>query len=196
MLVRFVPRMTRLRSGGRRGGLLAVALSVACAGAVGLVMAQARAAHEEDRVRTAARTYYGATAAGDAVRCLAVARLPMTVVSNGQATFRNEAQLRALLAKVAARPGSAPLSAEERTRVDERLRGMFEEAEVTFVGADTASVTFLVRAGAKPEDGDLLAMLLLHRRGGEWRVIGEVRDSTPVPASYLRRDEGPAPAER
>jgi hypothetical protein len=170
-----------------------LALSAALTGGACWAVMQAKAQGEEDKVRAVARDYYAATASGDTPRCLATVRLPMTVISNGLTTFRSEAQLRALLARVAARSGSKPLTAEERTRVSDRVRGMFEEADVTFIGADTAAVAFLLRAGTTQDEGDLVAMLILRRLARDWRVIAEIHDSVPVPRSYLP-PEAPAPA--
>jgi len=172
---------------------LLVASSAILVGAACLALAQvpqpaptvAPTGSEEDAARSAARTYYEAVALGDATRALAVTGLPMTVISNGVVASRSEAQMRAMLGRVAARSGAAPLSEEERARAQQRIAGTFDEAEVAFIGANTASVTLLVGSGTGPEEGDLIAMLLLYRRASQWRVIGEVIDSAPVPRSYL-----------
>jgi hypothetical protein len=176
----FTPRLIATRSVWAVLALMTAVAAGAC-----WALAQAKAQTEEEKVRDVAREYYFATVTGSSDRCVATVRLPMTVISNGLVSSRSETQLRGLLARVAAKANAKPLTAADRARVDERIRAMFEEADVTFVGADTASVDFLVRAGTKPEDGDLIAMLLLYRTSRNWRVIAEIHDSNPVPRSYL-----------
>jgi hypothetical protein len=174
---------------------IVAALCVTLVAAACWAIAQVRAQAEEDKVRATAREYYAATAAGDVSRCLAATHLPMTVISNGVATSRSEAQLRTLLARVAAQTGATPLTAEERARVEQRVQGMFNEAEITFTGADTAIALFpLPTVGSKQQNGDLIGLLILHRLGSDWRVIAEVSDSAPVPRSYLK-EEPPPPAD-
>src|SRR5205814_3631317 len=89
-----------------------------------------------------------------------------------------------MLAQIAERSKASKLTDDDRKQMVGNMIRIFEEATVQFVGANTAELTFLIRPGAKKEDGDSLGTFVLHRSGGEWEVVMEITDSAPVPPSY------------
>lgn len=148
-------------------------------------------AHPEDEVRRAAFTYSLGSLYGDPETCLSVVRLPLTVVQDGATLRRDEKAVRAVLASLAATMKARRLSEAEKKELGGRMLARFDEAEIQWIGAKTAALTFLVRRGTAPEDGDQFAMLVLHREEGGWKVVAEVTDPKAVPPEYLG---GPPPA--
>lgn len=170
-----------------RARLLGVAAVAGCAAFIGAA-AWARQQHKnaEDQVRAAAFRYYAGTIFGDADTCLAVCRMPLYVVRDGAFTTRDEKAARALLASIAQRMKQHPLSEDDRKRVTANMIGVFDEASIQFIGANTASCTFLLHKGTKANEGDSLATVILHRKDDQWRVIEEITDSAPIPPAYLQ----------
>ena len=172
----------------------AVAVPAACAClsiAGALAWARQKAKNAEDQVRVAAFRYYAGTIFGDADVCLAVSRMPLYIVRDGQITLRDDKAMRALLSSIAQHMKQRPLSDDDRKRVTANMLTIFDEASIQFIGANTAACTFLVHKGVKQEEGDNLATLILHRQNDQWRVIEEITDSAPVPPAYLQ-----SPGER
>jgi hypothetical protein len=168
----------------KRGGLCALIL---CALALSAWAQQKKSGEEmENQVRRAGFSYYATTVFGDADGHLKVTRMPLYAVRDGAGAFRDEKQTRALLAKFADNLKAANVSGEDRSRMMSNMIAIFDTASIQFIGANTASLTFLVRRGKDPKTGDSLGTLILHRKENQWQVIAEFTDSAPVPPDSLR----------
>ncbi|HSV74672.1 MAG TPA: hypothetical protein VLH79_13010 [Chthonomonadales bacterium] len=179
----------------REGHCIVVAGTALLLAVLATPLAAGREAGAPADVRRAAHAYYSALVLGDAEQYIRHVRFPLQAVRDGVVSARTEAQARALVRALTDRRAARPLSEEEKATVARRLREVIDEARIEFVGADTASVAFLIGSGNAPRDGDRVCLLLLHRGRDGWRVIAEVTDSKPVPPAYLREDiEPPAPA--
>lgn len=164
---------------------IVMALALTIAAVVGARAQEKRAeADMEGQVRQAGFRYYAGMVFGDAEECLKATRLPLYTVRDGVGSHQDEKAIRALLTRTAER--AKAFSDEERKQISGNMLAIFEEASVQFIGANTASLTFLVRPGRKEGEGDSLATLLLHRKEGRWLVIAEVTDSAPIPPDYLK----------
>ena len=159
---------------------------------IGLGLAAATWAQEqkktqdvEGKVRAAGFAYYLATVFGDAEGYLKASRIPLTVIKDGTITQRDEKGARALLAGIGERVRKSGITNDDKGRMAGNMIAIFDDANVQFVGANTAHLTFLIKLGPKAV-GDTLGTLILHRdMTGNWRVIGEITDSSPIPPSYL-----------
>jgi hypothetical protein len=160
---------------------------VACA-LGGTAWAQEKKAADamETQVRRAGFQYYVTTLLGAADEHLKVARMPITVIRDGVITSRDAEATRKLLAGFAERLKASKSPDEDRQAIVKGVIPIFDEASIQFVGANTASITFLVRQGKTEKEGDYLANLTLFRRNGDWKVIAETTDSAPVPPDYLK----------
>lgn len=149
--------------------------------------AQDKKAHEatEGKVRAASFRYYISTVLGDAGEYVKVTRHPLHLVHDGVSGQRDEKATRALLAKFAERFKAAKVPEEDRKKLVSSAITTFDDASVQFIGANTASLTFLSRPGKDEKSGDFLVTLLLYRKDEAWQVIEEITDSTAVPPSYL-----------
>lgn len=136
---------------------------------------------DEKRVRQAAFAYYSSVVLGDVEGCARAAMAPFVVVRDGKPTIRTVEQLKATVEAVARRSQVANLSKEEKERIASNMLRVFDDADIRFIGRDTATVVFLLRPAAKSGEGDWLGELLLARSEGRWRVFGEITDSKPAP---------------
>ena len=140
----------------------------------------------ESQVRRAGFQYYVTTLLGAADEHLKAARMPLQVVRDGAVSSRTEMAMRSLLAGFAERLKSSKTPDEDRKAILDSVIPIFDEASIQFIGSNTANLTFLVRRGKTEKDGEYLATLTLYRKAGEWKVIAETTDSTPVPPEYLK----------
>jgi hypothetical protein len=160
---------------------------VACA-IGGVAWAQEKKAAEamETQVRRAGFQYYVTTLLGAADEHLKVARMPVTVIRDGVISSRDATATRALLAGFTERLKASKTPDEDKQAIVKAVIPIFDEASIQFIGANTASLTFLVRRGKTEKDGEYLAMLTLFRKDGDWKVISETTDSAAVPPEYLK----------
>jgi hypothetical protein len=170
----------------KRASLLTVgALCVVALGA----WAQAKSVGDqvEDQIRRGAFHYYFGTVLGNAEEYLAGTRLPLYVVRNGVGTYKDEKAARAELAQFAEKLKAVNLSEDDRKQMVSNLIRTLDEASIQFVGANTATLTFLVRHDERA--GDQMCTLTLYRpdvKAGTWKVIAELTDSAPIPPSYIK----------
>ena len=164
---------------------LITALAV-CALAAGAWAQEKKAGEEmEKQIRLAGFQYYVGTLFGDADEYMKATRLPLYVVRDGAGKHRDEKETRAVLAASAEHIKAAKVSQDDRNQIVKNLIAIFDEASIQFIGANTATLTFLVKHG-EAKEGDQLATLTLYRKDGQWKVIAEVTDSAPVPPEYLK----------
>jgi len=167
-----------------RAGTYGVVCGVAALGLVGsLVAAWARqdALAEEKSVRRAAFAYYSGLLLGDAEQCLGASYPPLVSIRDGKMRVRDEKALRALVSDVAKRTGAPQMAKDDRSRMATRMLQVFDDADVRFLGASTATVVFVVRPRTTDASGDHLGELVLGKGDGKWRVVAEVTDSKPAP---------------
>lgn len=162
----------------------AIAVSLAAlllAGGVIIGRALQDASKEEQAVRKAAFAYYSSIILGDTAECLKAARTPLVRVRDGKASLLDTDALRRLVADVGKRASVSNLPQETRQRVVGNMLRVFDEADIRFIGAATASVVFLVRPAARKGEGDWLGELVLGHTADGWRVVAEISDSKPAP---------------
>lgn len=138
----------------------------------------------EGRVRAAAFGYYSSTIFGDADEHMKAARMPIQIIRDGAVTQHDEKATRALLARIVARYKAQNLTADDQKRITANMIAVFDDAAVQFIGANTATLTFLIHQG-EGGSGDSLGLLVLHRKEEHWLVIQEITDSAPIPPAYL-----------
>lgn len=150
--------------------------------------AQAKKVGEEmdGQIRRAGFEFYSGMVFGDADMYLKATRMPLYVVRDGIGTTRDEKVTRALLTRLGERFTAGKVSDDERKEMVKNMIALFDEASIQYVGSNTAQLTFLVKRGATAKEGDLLATLSLYRKDGQWKVISETTDSTPVPPEYVK----------
>lgn len=170
---------------------IALALCAAVAGA--WAQEKKTALQIEGEVRQTGFRYYYGMLFGDIEEYLRVTRMPLYVVRDGVGIHRSEKDTRALLSRLAAQIKTKELPAEERKQIIGRMITTFDEARIEYIGANTATLTFLIRPAAKEGEGDLICSLLLYRKNDRWQVISEVTDSAPVPPGYLVTEPAPIP---
>lgn len=166
--------------------VLSAAVAVCLAALAGhLVRAQNAAdqqwARDEKAIRETAFRYYAGLVLGDADMCVGAIAFPLYSLRNGAGALRDEKAVRALVAEVARRRSGTPLSDEDRKQVFANMLAVFEDADIRFVGGDTASVVFVVKPPASKDSGETLAELVLYRKAGKWSVVVEITDSKPTP---------------
>lgn len=140
----------------------------------------------EGKIKQATLHYYLGMVFGDADEYFKGTRPPVQTVRNGKSSALDEAAARTMLKAFAAKQAEKPLSKEDRTQVVGNMIRALDEADIRFIGANTASLVFLVRQDPKTK-GEYLCSLTLHRadpKVGEWKVILEVTDSEAVPVEY------------
>ncbi len=140
--------------------------------------------------------YYASMIFADLDEYQKVSRGPVAVLRDGALTHRDEAAAKKMIEQLAGKLKSSKPSDEDRRQMVGNMLRIFEEASVQFVGANTAELTFLIRPGAKKEDGDSMGTFVLHRAGDQWRVVMEITDSAPVPPAYLLDVPKPAKDDR
>jgi hypothetical protein len=166
-------------------------------GVVGLCLlavgawAQAKKTGEaiEGEIRRASFHYYFGLIFGEPTEYLKGTRMPLYAVHDGVGSYKDEKASRAALAKFAENIKASKVTNDDRNLIVKNMISTFDESSVQFIGANTATLTFLVRHDKKPEVGDYLCTLLLHRadpKAAEWKVIAEVTDSAAVPPEYLK----------
>jgi len=138
----------------------------------------------EKQVREAGFRFYSSSVLGDFAGYSAAARFPIRVLRDGVGTVRDEAACKALLGKLAAGLKTRGIDDSARARLTQAMLAVFEDAAIEFVGANTATVTFPVRAGSPGRGGELLCQVVLYRTAGKWQVIEEITDSAPIPANF------------
>lgn len=136
---------------------------------------------QEKRIRQAAFTYYSSTILGDAEGCLRVAKFPLVAIRDGKVITHTAETLRSLVLGVSKRIGIARMSADEKQELLGKTLQVFDDADIQFLGANTATVVFLVRPPATKGEGNTLGQLVVVRSGGAWKVTAEVSDSKPGP---------------
>lgn len=176
-----------MRPMGRMGRVALSAAAAACllAAGVALVRGQSAAdqqwARDEKAIREAAFRYYAGLVLGDADMCVGAVAFPLYALRNGAGAMRDEKAMRALIAEVSRRRSGAALSDDERKQVFANMLAVFDDADIRFVGGDTASVVFVVKPPTSRETGETLAELVLYRKAAKWSVVIEVTDSKPTP---------------
>src|ERR1043166_8844100 len=159
-----------------------IAAAVVLAG-VGIARQQ-KTGDVEGQVRAAAFRHVIGHVFGVYEEYSAATRLPMTVVRDGAFSKMEESQAKAMVASYA--ESIKKVSDDDRKKMSANLLAAIDDASVQFIGANTANLTFLVKKGAKPEDGDSLATMILHLKDNKWQVIEEITDSKPIPPGYLK----------
>jgi hypothetical protein len=139
----------------------------------------------ESQIRGTGFQYYLANVMGDASIHSKVARLPVQVVRDGVVSSMGEKEVATHLATAKAKFEASKLSDDERKQVFQNMIGLFDQADISYIGADTAILTFVIRPGKTADQGDYLCGLTLFQSQGAWRVIGEITDSKSVPLSYF-----------
>jgi hypothetical protein len=142
----------------------------------------------EGKIKQAALHYYLGMVLGDQEEYLKGTRLPLQTVRSGKIVALDEAAAKTMLKTLAAKQAEKPLTKEERTQVIGNMIHSLDEADIRFIGANTATLVFLVRQDSASK-AEFLCSLTLHRadpKSGEWKVIQETTDSEPVPADYVR----------
>lgn len=171
-------------TGGLHARILAACAALAVFGGA-LVSAQIAGdrqwEQDEKAVRQAAFRYYAGMVLGDADMCAAAVAFPLYALRNGTGVQRDEKTLRALVADIARRGRGASLSDAERKQVLSNMLAIFDDADIRFVGGDTATVVFVLKPPASPDAGETLAELVLYRKAGKWLVVAEITDSKPAP---------------
>ena len=138
----------------------------------------------ENQVRKIGFSYYSGTLFGDATDYFKAVKSPVQVMRDGVITVLTEKKARTMLESSAQNITKAGFTEEERKRLSLNMLAVFEGASIQFIGANTATITFLIRPDAAK--GDSMGVLVLIRKAGLWQVIEEITDSVPVPASYLK----------
>jgi hypothetical protein len=142
----------------------------------------------EGKIKQAAFQYYAGTILGDLDQYLRGVRLPMQMLRGGKSVMLDEAAARAMLKAIAAKQSEKPLTREERTEVIGNIIRTLDESDIRFIGANTATLVFLVRHDEKTK-ADLLCSLTLYRpepKVGDWKIIQEITDAEPVPEAYVK----------
>lgn len=149
----------------------------------------------EPEIRRAAFAYYFGMATGDADGVMRSSVAPVHVLRDGVMAPRDEKKLRGLLDGVAQRLVATGVTPDERGKMASRAVAVVDAAALEYIGANTATVTLVVRAGATKTEGDLMMELVLHQSGGKWRVVQEITDSAAVPPSRLEMPELGSPSK-
>src|SRR5690349_2402568 len=136
--------------------LIVAAIVLAGAG----VAWQQKTGDVEGQVRAAAFRHIIGHVFGVYEEYSATTRLPMTAVRDGVFSKMDESQAKAMVAGYA--ESIKRVSDDDRKKMSANLLAAIDDAGVQFIGANTANLTFLVKKGAKAEDGDSLATLILH----------------------------------
>ncbi len=136
---------------------------------------------DEKRIRQAAFAYYSSTILGDAEGCLGVAKFPLVAIRDGKVMTHTPETLRSVVVGVSKRTGIARMSTDAKQELLGKTLQIFDDADIQFLGANTATVVFLVRPPATKGEGNILGQLVLVRSGGAWKVTAEVSDSKPGP---------------
>lgn len=136
---------------------------------------------EDKEIRRAGFTYYSSTVLGDAQECMKVIRLPLVAIRDGTVRLHTADSFRTMVADVGKKTGVARLSEEARKEIIQNMLRVFDDADIRFLGARTASLTFVVRPAPSRDVGDMLAELVLCKTGDKWLVVAEVTDSKPAP---------------
>jgi hypothetical protein len=171
---------------------VATALALLALALCGALYAQQAAKPNDDPepdIRRAAFGYYFGMATGDADGVLRASASPVHVLRDGAMAQRDEKKLRALLDGVAQRLTASGVTPDERGKMAARAVAVIDAATLQYIGARTATLALVVRAGATKADGDQMMELVLHQSGGRWRVVQEITDSAAVPASRLEAAE-------
>lgn len=174
-------------------GIAVIAVSLLCAAGAGFAgrrqdpapaVPGAPVLDVEKQVRDAAFRFYSSSVLGDFLGYASATRFPVRVLRDGAGTVRDEAACKTLLAKLAAGLKARGIDDAARARLTQAMVAVFEDAAIEFVGANTATVTFPVRAGSPGRGGELLCQVVLYRTAAKWQVIEEITDSVPIPANF------------
>lgn len=142
----------------------------------------------EAKIKQAALHYYLGMVLGDLEEYLKGMRLPLQTVRNGKVGTLDAVAAHAMIKDLAAKQAEKPLNQDERTQVVGNIIRTLDEADIRFIGANTATLVFLIRQDPATK-ADYLCALTLHRadpKAGDWKVIQETTDSEPVPAEYVK----------
>jgi hypothetical protein len=173
--------------GGMHSLRMAAAITVVLVAGAGVLAQQKKTGDEmENQIRRAGFQYFYGTVFGDPDEYLKAARMPLYAVRDGVGRSRDDKETRAMLVRFAERIKATKLNDDDRKLMVKNLIALFDEASIQFVGANTATLTFLVQKGKTEKEGDQLATLTLYRKDGGWKIISEVTDSAPVPPEYLK----------
>lgn len=155
-----------------------VALATFC----GWSYAQHNADQEEARIRKTAVSYYTSMIFADIEAFKVNTRSPLAVIRDGTTTLRTEAQSQAVLHDLKVQRAVKPITDDDRKLIQSRIQALFDEADIQFIGANTATITFLMHpADPSKKEGESLCMLVLYRKDDRWLVTSEVTDSAPLP---------------
>jgi hypothetical protein len=142
----------------------------------------------EGKIKQAAFRYYVGLVLGDPEQYFQGARMPLQTVTSGKCGTLDEAAARAMLKTLADKRVEKPLSKDERTEIIGNVIRTLDEADIRFIGRNTATLVFLVRHDPQTK-ADHLCSLTLHRpdpKAGEWKVIHETTDAEAVPEEYVK----------
>ncbi len=178
--------MRKLPGTNKRTALLIVVCISILAGA----WAQGRKNAEtiEGQVKKACFHYYVGLIFGQVDEYLKGVKPPLLVVRDGQSTSKDEKSLRSMLFPMSEKMKNSGLTDTDKATILKNMLSTFDEADVQFIGADTAALTFLIKHDQK-SNADSLCTLVVHRvdaATGLWKVIEEITDSKPVPPDYMK----------
>src|SRR5947208_734380 len=116
-----------------------------CLLAAGVWAQEKKKADMEGQVRAAGFRCFAGNVLGAFDEIAASVRFPLIVVRDGVVKNREEAESRALTARTAENIKKANLSEDDRKHMSANMVGIFDEASVQFIGANTATITFLIK---------------------------------------------------
>ena len=142
----------------------------------------------ENQIKKSCFHYYVGMIFGQADEYMKGVKPPLTVIRDGVVTKKDERDLKSMLFSMGERMKNAAIADTEKAVMLKNMLTTFEQADVQYVGADTAMLTFLIKHDAKA-NSDSLCTLIVHREdaaNGLWKVISEITDSKPVPPEYVK----------
>ncbi|MEP6754175.1 MAG: hypothetical protein ABJA67_01640 [Chthonomonadales bacterium] len=168
---------------------LAVGVGLVCLIVSAVVWAQGKAATDmESQIRKATFSYYIGLILGEPDEYFKGVKTPLLVTNDGVSQPRDEKYLRDMIGTIKKRTSAAKFTDDDRKNIVKNIFGAVDDSSVQFVGADTATISFVVQHDEK-KMSDRMCSLLLHREGKdkpEWKIIQEITDSKPVPPEYLK----------
>lgn len=155
-----------------------------------VVWAQGKKAADsmEDQVRKATFSYYIGLVLGEPDEFFKSAKLPLATTLDGQTTLRDDKYLRAMLAAIHKQAIATKLSDGDKKLIVQNMVSNIDDSQVQFIGANTATIAFLIQHDAK-KMSDRFCSLVLHKEGidkPEWKVIQEITDSKSIPPEYVK----------
>ncbi len=167
------------------------AIMLLCFMVIASAFAQAKKNAEpvEGQVKKACFHYYAGLIFGQIDEYLKGVKPPLIVIRDGNSATKDEKSLRAMIFPMGEKMRNSGLTDTDKATMLKNMLTTFDEADVQFIGADTAALTFLIKHDQKTS-ADTLCTLIVHRvdaATGVWKVIEEITDSKPVPLDYMKQ---------